>query len=290
MVTSVRTRVRHGCPRRIRLIDGEVRNDSTMPTKSLRELEKKILWLASWTIHNANHLRENSDGLKVGGHQASSASLATIMTALYFDVLKPTDRVAVKPHASPIFHAIQYLLGKQTRERLEAFRGYKGAQSYPSRTKDTDDVDFSTGSVGLGVAQTLFSSLVQDYVCAHGWGLNQPGRAHGRAGRRRRARRRQYLRGAARRLEAGPAQLLVGHRLQPAEPGCRGARRPVGALRATVQEFRLGRGDPEIRLAATGRVQGAGRRQIAPVDRPVPEPALLRAGVRRRRRLAQASQ
>src|SRR6201992_381542 len=135
--------------------------------KILRELEKKVLWLASWTIHNANHLREHSDGLKVGGHQASSASLATIMTALYFDVLRPEDRVAVKPHASPIFHAIQYLLGRQTRERMEAFRGYKGAQSYPSRTKDTDDVDFSTGSVGLGVAQTLFSSLVQDYVRAH---------------------------------------------------------------------------------------------------------------------------
>jgi pyruvate dehydrogenase E1 component len=140
----------------------------------LRELEKKILWLASWTIHNANHLRENSDGLKVGGHQASSASLATMMTALYLDVLKPADRVAVKPHASPIFHAIQYLLGKQTQERLQAFRGYKGAQSYPSRTKDADDVDFSTGSVGLGVAQTLFSSLVQDYVRAHGWGLGRP--------------------------------------------------------------------------------------------------------------------
>ena len=140
----------------------------------LAALERKVLWLASWTIHNANHLRESADGLKVGGHQASSASLATIMTALYFDVLRPQDRVAVKPHASPIFHAIQYLLGKQTRERLEHFRGYKGAQSYPSRTKDADDVDFSTGSVGLGVAQTLFSSLVQDYVRAHGWGLNRP--------------------------------------------------------------------------------------------------------------------
>jgi pyruvate dehydrogenase E1 component len=140
----------------------------------LRELEKKVLWLASWTIHNANHLRENDDGLKVGGHQASSASLATIMTALYFAVLRPQDRVAVKPHASPIFHAIQYLLGKQTQQRLEKFRGYKGAQSYPSRTKDADDVDFSTGSVGLGVAQTLFSSLVQDYVRAHGWGLQRP--------------------------------------------------------------------------------------------------------------------
>jgi pyruvate dehydrogenase E1 component len=135
----------------------------------LRELEKKVLWLSSWTIHHANHLRPSSDGLKVGGHQASSASLVTIMTALYFHVLRPQDRVAVKPHASPVFHAIQYLFGRQTREKLEAFRGYKGAQSYPSRTKDVDDVDFSTGSVGLGVAQTLFSSLVQDYVRAHGW-------------------------------------------------------------------------------------------------------------------------
>ena len=104
---------------------------STAPDaiKMLAALERKVLWLASWMIHNANHLRENTDGLKVGGHQASSASLATIMTALYFDVLRPQDRVAVKPHASPIFHAIQYLLGRQTRERLEAFRGYRGAQS-----------------------------------------------------------------------------------------------------------------------------------------------------------------
>ncbi len=140
----------------------------------LSELEKKVLWLSSWTIHNANHLRENPGGLKVGGHQASSASLATVMTALYFATLRPEDRVAVKPHASPVFHAIQYLLGNQTLEKLENFRGYKGAQSYPSRTKDVDDVDFSTGSVGLGVAQTLFASLVQDYVRAHGGGDGRP--------------------------------------------------------------------------------------------------------------------
>ncbi|MBY0509251.1 MAG: transketolase [Rhodospirillaceae bacterium] len=140
----------------------------------LRALEKKVLWLASWMIHNANHLRDTGDGVKVGGHQASSASLAAIMTALYFHVLRPQDRVAVKPHASPNYHAIQYLLGRQTREKLENFRGYGGAQSYPSRTKDTDDVDFSTGSVGLGVSQTLFSSLVQDYVRAHGWNDSAP--------------------------------------------------------------------------------------------------------------------
>src|SRR6266540_1377296 len=156
------------------MAEGAATNPSARELAILRELEKKVLWLASWTIHHANHQRENVDGVKVGGHQASSASLATIMTALYFDVLRPQDRVAVKPHASPIYHAIQYLLGRQSRQKLEDFRGYKGAQSYPSRSKDTDDVDFSTGSVGLGVAQTLFSSLVQDYVRAHGWGAQRP--------------------------------------------------------------------------------------------------------------------
>lgn len=130
----------------------------------LEALARKVLWLSTWTIHNANNLRPKRDGLKVGGHQASSASLVTLMTALYFHTLRPEDRVAVKPHASPVFHAIQYLLGHQTRAKLEAFRGLGGAQSYPSRTKDTDDVDFSTGSVGLGVAQTLFAAMVQDYV------------------------------------------------------------------------------------------------------------------------------
>ncbi len=135
----------------------------------LEALEKKILWLAAWTIHNANHLRDSRDGLKVGGHQASCASLVTLMTALYLDVLRPEDRVAVKPHASPVFHAIQYLLGQQTRDKLERFRGFGGAQSYPSRTKDADDVDFSTGSVGLGVAMTSFASLVQDYVRLKSW-------------------------------------------------------------------------------------------------------------------------
>ena len=134
----------------------------------LRELERKVLWLASWTVHHANHVRPNQDGLKVGGHQASSASVVALMTALYFAILRPGDRVAVKPHASPAFHAIQYLFGRQSRENLERFRAFGGAQAYPSRTKDEDDVDFSTGSVGLGVAATLFASIVRDYLRAHG--------------------------------------------------------------------------------------------------------------------------
>ena len=148
----------------------------------LQSLEKKVLWLSMWMIHNANHLRDSIDGLKVGGHQASSASITTIMTALYFNVLRIEDRVAVKPHASPVFHAIQYMLGRQTEDKLKAFRSLGGTQSYPSRTKDTDGVDFSTGSVGLGVAMTLFASMVQDYtrlnevVDKHPDTVNEPGR------------------------------------------------------------------------------------------------------------------
>ena len=140
--------------------------------KFLKLIEQKILWLSCWMIHNANHIRSNDDGLKVGGHQASSASIVSIMTALYFDILRPEDRVAVKPHASPVFHAIQYLSGLQTKENIQNFRGFGGAQSYPSRTKDVDDVDISTGSVGLGVAMTSFISLTQDYIENKAFGKN----------------------------------------------------------------------------------------------------------------------
>ena len=134
----------------------------------LESLEARLRWLSSWTIHNANHLRDSPDGLKVGGHQASCASITAIMTVLYFHALGRHDKVAVKPHAGPVLHAIHYLLGTQSLDQLQRFRGLGGAQSYPSRTKDRIPVDFSTGSVGLGVAITLFASLTQDYLVAHG--------------------------------------------------------------------------------------------------------------------------
>ena len=140
----------------------------TTDVEALKILEERLRWLSAWTIHHANHIRENKDGLKIGGHQASCASMTAIMTALYFHALGPSDRVAVKPHAGPVLHAIHYLLGSQSREALENFRSFGGAQSYPSRTKDRIPVDFSTGSVGLGVAVTLFASLIQDYLTAHG--------------------------------------------------------------------------------------------------------------------------
>ncbi|HEX7946161.1 MAG TPA: transketolase [Phenylobacterium sp.] len=142
--------------------------DTAAPIDALKALETRLRWLSSWTIHNANHLRESRDGLKVGGHQASCASMTAIMAALYFHALRPQDKVAVKPHASPVLQAIHYLLGNQSLDQLQRFRGLGGAQSYPSRTKDKIPVDFSTGSVGLGVAITAFASLVQDYLIAHG--------------------------------------------------------------------------------------------------------------------------
>ncbi|MFL6759497.1 transketolase [Sphingomonas sp.] len=141
----------------------------TTDIEALKILDERLRWLSAWTIHHANHIRASDDGLKVGGHQASCASMTAIMAALYFHALGANDRVAVKPHAGPVLHAIHYLLGSQSREALENFRGFGGAQSYPSRTKDSIPVDFSTGSVGLGVAITLFASLVQDYLTAHGW-------------------------------------------------------------------------------------------------------------------------
>ena len=152
------------------------RTDTDDTLRILEALERKLLWLSSWMIHHANHVRPKDDDLKIGGHQASSASLSTIMTALYFKLLRPQDRVAVKPHAAPVFHAIQYLFGHVPLEKLENYRLIGGVQSYPSRTKDVDDVDFSTGSVGLGVAITAFASLVQDYVRDKGWGDREEGR------------------------------------------------------------------------------------------------------------------
>ena len=144
----------------------------------LKQLERKLLWLSAWMIHNANHIRPNRDGLKVGGHQASCASAISILAALYFEIVRPQDRIAVKPHAGPVFHAINYLFGRQTQEKLAALRQLGGTQSYPSRTKDGPEVDFSTGSVGLGVALTSFSALMQDYVRLHGLGRDDiaPGR------------------------------------------------------------------------------------------------------------------
>ena len=133
----------------------------------LEEIQTRALWLTVRMIDYANHDRPNMDGIKVGGHQASSASMISILTSLYFYHLDANDRVSVKPHASPVFHSIQYLLGNLDKKYLTSLRSAGGLQSYPSRTKDPDTVDFSTGSVGLGAAAPLFAGVTRRYVDAH---------------------------------------------------------------------------------------------------------------------------
>lgn len=133
----------------------------------LQRIEERVLWLAMRMVHEANHVRPNPEGGKIGGHQSSSASMVTLMTALYFHYLRAGDRVSVKPHASPVFHAIQYLLGQLPREYLLTLRAFGGLQAYPSRTKDPDPVDFSTGSVGLGAVAPAFAALAHRYAQSH---------------------------------------------------------------------------------------------------------------------------
>jgi pyruvate dehydrogenase E1 component len=154
---------------------GDVRDNDVagVSLDVLEEIQRRVLWLAVRIVDAANRERDTGDGVKVGGHQASSASLVTAMTALWFAYLRAGDRVSVKPHASPAFHAIKYLLGDLDRSYLTTLRARGGLQSYPSRTKDPDDVDFSTGSVGLGAAAPLFAAAVRRYVDAH-WGPAEP--------------------------------------------------------------------------------------------------------------------
>jgi pyruvate dehydrogenase E1 component len=133
----------------------------------LERIQDRLLWLSMLVIDHANHGRPNPERMKIGGHPASCASALTILTALYFRFLREGDRVAVKPHASPVLHAAMHLLGVLPRERLLGLREFGGLQAYPSRTKDPDTVDFSTGSVGLGAVVPSFAALVQRYAAAH---------------------------------------------------------------------------------------------------------------------------
>jgi pyruvate dehydrogenase E1 component len=190
---------------------------SVLPTSTCSTASSgAVLWLAVRMVDHANRERPDGGGIKVGGHQASSASMVSIMTSLWFGHLTGDDKVAVKPHASPVFHAIKYLTGELDRSYLTRLRSLGGLQAYPSRTKDPDVADFSTGSVGLGAVAPLFAAAARRYVDAH-FGPRPRPRLH-RARRRRRARRGQRLGGHRRPGAAGPRQRDVGRRRQPPEP------------------------------------------------------------------------
>src|SRR5437879_11016496 len=129
----------------------------------LERIQRKVLWLATWMVHWAN-TRPNADGTKVGGHQASSASVVSLLTALYFKALRSDDVVAVKAHAAPAFYAIQYLRGRLDAETLRGLRSFGGLQAYPSRRKNPAIVDLTTGSMGLGAVAATFGALGGRYL------------------------------------------------------------------------------------------------------------------------------
>jgi pyruvate dehydrogenase E1 component len=141
--------------------------EGTTSLETLEAVEDRVLWLAASIVHHANKVRSTPSGVKVGGHQASSASMVSIMTALWFDHLRGQDRVSVKPHASPVLHAIEYLLGQLDVEYLTTLREFGGLQSYPSRLKDPVPADFSTGSVGIGATAPIWSAVAHRYVAGH---------------------------------------------------------------------------------------------------------------------------
>jgi pyruvate dehydrogenase E1 component len=147
-------------------LESRMERGSAHDVEMLERIQRRVLWLSIYMVHYANFVREASAS-KVGGHQASSSSVVTLLTALYFRYLRPGDLVSIKPHASPVFHAIQFLRGLLPKEKLAAFRQFGGLQAYPSRTKDVDGVDFSTGSVGLGAVAPIFGALVRDYITDH---------------------------------------------------------------------------------------------------------------------------
>jgi pyruvate dehydrogenase E1 component len=145
----------------------EAEHPSAVELAVLDGVQRRVLWLAAAIVHHANHVRPNRSGVKVGGHQASSASMVSLMTALWFAFLEAPDRVSVKPHASPVLHAINYLLGRLEPRYLETLRQFGGLQSYPSRAKDPDPVDYSTGSVGIGATAPIWGAIAHRYVAGH---------------------------------------------------------------------------------------------------------------------------
>ena len=147
---------------------------------ALAEIERQVLWLSTAIVHHANRVRPNPGGLKVGGHQASSASMVSIMTSLWFRHLRADDRVSVKPHASPVLHAINYLLGELDESYLPTLRAFGGLQSYPSRVKDPDPVDYSTGSVGIGATAPVWGAVARRYLSKRfaADGTGAPGRQY----------------------------------------------------------------------------------------------------------------
>ena len=237
---------------------------ATTDIDALKLLDERLRWLSAWTIHHANHIRESADGLKVGGHQASCASMTAIMAALYFHALGPNDRVAVKPHAGPVLHAIHYLLGSQSLRAAARISAASAACKAIRAGPRTRSRSISRPARSASASRSpLFASLVQDYLTAHGWMAEADrGRFVALIGDAELDEGNIYeclIEGA----QARHPQLLVDRRLQPPEPR-RDQRRPhVRAVRRDFRSLRLAGGRAALRQEAAGRARRAIRRSRA---------------------------
>ena len=233
---------------------------------TLREVEQRVLWLATSIVHHANRVRPNPDGLKVGGHQASSASLVSIMTELWFNHLRPEDRVSVKPHASPVLHAINYLLGELSAPHLETLRAFGGLQSYPSRAKDPDTVDYSTGSVGIGATAPIWGALARRYVARRAPGASTRSSATP-----------SWTRAPCWEAILDPmvqdlGEVVLDRRPQPAVPRPDRAQHRRRPPRGHVRRRGLAGAHRQVRAAAARAVRTPRRRRAAAADRRHGEP------------------
>ena len=253
----------------------------------LEAVQRRVLWLATSMVHHANRVRTTSSGVKVGGHEASSASLVGIMTALYFEHLRAPDRVSVKPHAAPVLHAINYLLGTLDRSYLTTLREFGGLQSYPSRAKDPGVVDFSTGSVGIGATATLWSAIAQRYVAGH-FDVPQGGRQVALVGDA------ELDEGAI--WEAlvdpdgrAPGRGALDHRPQPAVARPRRAGHGGRPAAGDVRGRRLGDDHGQVRPPSARAVRARRRRRAARADRLDEQRGVPAAAAQPRRRAARAA-
>ena len=263
-----------------------VSQGTSVDLSTLAAIERRVLWLAVRIVDYANRERPSGDALKVGGHQASSASMVTLMTALWLADLDARDRVSVKPHASPVMHALEYLLGRLDRSYLTRLRDFGGLQSYPTRTKDAFPVDYSTGSVGprarRPAPRRARRPLRRDALRGvDRWPLHL-------APRRRRARRGQPLGGGGRAAHARARQRALDRRPQPAVARPRDPRDPSRRARGALPDERLGRDRAQVRPSSPRRVRRGRRRAAAPADRRDAERGLSGALRRLRGRRARA--
>jgi pyruvate dehydrogenase E1 component len=153
----------------------------------VQRLARRALVLAVKMIDDANHRDDEEEGdPKVGGHPAACASCAHIFATLQLNVAGPFDTFASKPHASPMNHALNFLLGlfrepggrrwlseeeskaAMPHLRRYSFHGEPVFQSYHAESDPDSWGYFPSGSVGIPPVVSAYTALAYRYAQHHG--------------------------------------------------------------------------------------------------------------------------